>query len=752
MKAVRRVALTALCCLFGLVVRLPAMADPPYAGRPLIEVLREFQEGGVDLVFSSAVVRPDWIVEIEPSAGTPVETLAALLAPFELALRDGPAGALLVVPAPRSSFVTEIVVTPGRHTVARQEHGSRFRLTHETAITAPSASVDAGRVVQLLPGVTAPENSAAFQIRGSVARDASLILDGLELYDPYHLQAFQSPYSLIDGNSVDTIDLRSGGYTADLGDRHGGFVEISTLVPDEFGGEIEVGTLNSRATFRSPTASGRGALLVSARTWYTDAVFDHTDLGAGERSQPSYQDLYAKTSFAVSPRWVLSAHLLLGYDRLAFEEPGDEMVDAETRNANLWSRVLTAWTPAIRTATTVSVGRIDKVRDGISNLPGDLLQVSDDREVDFFGVRSVTHWGLGERDLLKFGTEYRGLHAAYRYSTQELGDPASLTRVSLRPRGSSFGVFAAHRRSFGSKWTTETGVRWDVQSYTDDNHLSPRFNAVWRPGPRSELRLAIGRFKQSQRIHELDVQDGGTAFSPAETSEQVELSYERVLASGVRLRVDAYHRSLSQLRPRFENLYEPIELFPETAPDRVSIVPDRARLRGLELLLRSPAGNRLFWWSGYTLARAEDREGGRWIPRAWDQTHAIKFLLGYRSGERWSVALSGTMRSGWPTTPVAGEIVILPGGMLDTSLIVGPRNSDRLPGYRRFDVKARRSFESSRGKLWLTLEVANLLDTKNLCCVDEFIFENGPPGPTRVARVFDPWIGIRPSFNLLWEF
>ena len=70
------------------------------------------------------------------------------------------------------------------------------------------------------------------------------------------------------------------------------------------------------------------------------------------------------------------------------------------------------------------------------------------------------------------------------------------------------------------------------------------------------------------------------------------------------------------------------------------------------------------------------------------------------------------------------------------------------PQERQIDLHWR-SFELRRGKLWLTAEIANLLDTKNNCCVDQFIFENAPPGPTRVARVFDAWIGIRPSFNLI---
>ena len=96
-----------------------------------------------------------------------------------------------------------------------------------------------------------------------------------------------------------------------------------------------------------------------------------------------------------------------------------------------------------------------------------------------------------------------------------------------------------------------------------------------------EGRLALGRFSQSQRIHELHVEDGEMEFGEAEAAEQSEMSFQYRFKRGPVLRFDAYYRELTHLRPRYENLYEPIELFPETTEDRVEILPDSARLRGL---------------------------------------------------------------------------------------------------------------------------------------------------------------------------
>ena len=155
----------------------------------------------------------------------------------------------------------------------------------------------------------------------------------------------------------------------------------------------------------------------------------------------------------------------------------------------------------------------------------------------------------------------------------------------------------------------------------------------------------------------------------------------------------------------------------------------------------------------YTLSSAEDVIDGDHIPRSWDQRHAGKFLIGHRWGEHWSLSLAGTVHTGWPTTPVTGEVVIDEDGEIEIEPVVGERNSEQLPTYARFDLKARRSFELPRGRLWLTLEVVNLTDRDNICCVDEFEFEllpDGTAGPPKT--LYDNWLGITPSFSVLWEF
>ena len=72
-----------------------------YAGRPLGDVLRELQAAGLNIVFSSEIVRPTMKVLTEPKAVVPRKVVDEVLRQHGLHLRSGPGGTLLVVRLPR---------------------------------------------------------------------------------------------------------------------------------------------------------------------------------------------------------------------------------------------------------------------------------------------------------------------------------------------------------------------------------------------------------------------------------------------------------------------------------------------------------------------------------------------------------------------------------------------------------------------------------------------------------------------------
>jgi hypothetical protein len=63
-----------------------------------------------------------------------------------------------------------------------------------------------------------------------------------------------------------------------------------------------------------------------------------------------------------------------------------------------------------------------------------------------------------------------------------------------------------------------------------------------------------------------------------------------------------------------------------------------------------------------------------------------------------------------------------------------------------------RETQLERGALRFVLEVLNVYDRQNVCCVDEFTFTPRPNGSVRVDRQEGFWLKRVPSFSIEWEF
>ncbi|HSC26540.1 MAG TPA: carboxypeptidase-like regulatory domain-containing protein, partial [Vicinamibacterales bacterium] len=92
------VAVIVCGCLESGLAQSPARTA--YVGRALAEVLGDLQREGLQIVFSSDLVKPDMRVMAEPTSSEVRARLREILKPHGLTTREGPKGAVLVVRAP----------------------------------------------------------------------------------------------------------------------------------------------------------------------------------------------------------------------------------------------------------------------------------------------------------------------------------------------------------------------------------------------------------------------------------------------------------------------------------------------------------------------------------------------------------------------------------------------------------------------------------------------------------------------------
>ena len=736
-------------------------ADAPYSGRPIVEIIDAFRAAGVPFAYSTSLVTDELTATLEPTSTEPAAIVRELLAPHGLTVTEE-SGVLLVVritarkplPDERAAVgqatadegLETIVVSGSRYRISRDISASRFTIDQRSIQNMPDVGEDPMRATQRLPGAAASGASARTHFRGGEQGEIGIMLNGQWLFDPYHIRDYQNIFSAIDARAIRGIEVYTGGFPVRYGDRMSGLVLMESLQLERQR-QTEIGISVFNTSLLSAGSVSDLSWLFSARRGNLDLVIDP------KFGSPSYADFFAELAYEFNEDTRLSLNALYADDRVRVVLETDpeelEQLLSTTRNAQFWLQLDSRWSPRLSSSTVLSATNYSNRRNGeLNDAEKIIADVSDNRGVQRIGLRQDWLWNVAERHLVQWGLQANYGEADYDYvATADYfglpalfeGQPATFNRVlAARPRGGSYAAYVADRWKLNDKTLLEWGLRWDDQTYTDlpsDSQLSPRVSLLRKLGDRTELRLSAGRYHQSQGVHELQIEDGIDNFWPAQRADHLIVAIQHRVGKHTSIRVEAFRKDVSQLRPRFENLFDPLGLIPELQPDRVRLSPQSAESTGVEVSLTASPG-KWNWWAQYTLSDAQDRIDGVSEARSWDQQHALQGGFGW-SDERWAFAAAASLHSGWPTTDLT---------LADGVAIPGPRNALQHGTFASLDLRLSRRWPLRKGSLLAFVEVSNATNRRNECCLDWDIDE----GELELSR--DYWMPLLPAIGILWEF
>ncbi|HEV7486446.1 MAG TPA: TonB-dependent receptor [Thermoanaerobaculia bacterium] len=790
----RKLVFMAVLCLIA------ATAAAELRGRSLAEALHILEGRGLRIIYSTDVVRPEMIVGIEPRSTEPRQLLDELLREHRLHATSGPHGSIVIVrdaekPAPRAAkakppqmpvTLESIVVTPSQFTIFTSEPENHQFLSRDEVRTVPHLGDDVYRAFDRLPGITGLDVSARFNIRGGQEDETQVLMDGAEIYDPFHVRDLFRAFSTIDAESIGAVDVLTGGFPLQYGGRLSGVIDISSLKPtSRRHTEIGIGILNERILTDGTFQDGRSEYLVSFRRGYLRELLKLID-PQNKTINPAYYDLRGRLETTLNDRAIVSGDVFVAGDTLKVNEPGG-LAHGSYSDRYSWVNLRNALSPKLFTQTVASTGRIATHRVGSYGAPFDEEEgaVDDDHAFEFVALRNDSSIDLSERNVFKAGFAVKKVRARYDYEGHAIirasffhvndGIQTIDRAASVRADGNDLAVYAADRIAVTPHMVVEAGARVDAQSYTPDGtHVAPRINVAYSLGAHAMLRASWGRFYQAQGINELQVEDGVTNFLPAERADHAVLGAEYDFGRGYSARAEGYDKRFTQLRPRFENIFDRVVIYPEMQPDRLRIDASSGRARGGELLFRK-VGTPISGWISYARASAHDVLDGvpgsagvspaGWagasqastaggtpalpvtVPRSWDQRDTATFNLDYRLGARWNFDVAGVYHSGWPTTPVNGVLV---SNVFHT--VVGAYNSDRLPAYRRVDLRASRNFTTTHGGVSFFVELFNALGIRNVSGVAGYTFNADSNRVITGHRNYEVVFGAVPSFGITYSF
>jgi hypothetical protein len=488
-------------------------ASPGYSGRRLTEVLHELGLQGLRLIYSSETVPESLRVLREPVGDTPGEVLAEVLAPHGLeANRVGenayaivraqappvtPAGPAPASPpvVPATARLEEIVVASSRYSLSADVPDPHTLLTQEEIEGLPRFAEDALKAVHRLPGAASNGLSGLANIRGGETNETLVVLDGLPLYDPFHLQLLLSPASLLDPRILSGLDVHAGGFTAEFGDRMSAVIEATSVRPEaDRYYELGLSLFHAQALAAQRFADGRGQWLAAVRRSNLDEVADFVESEIGEAS---YVDGFGRVDYEFSPQTRGRLHVLLSADSAEVINAAEtEFAEADYRNSYFWATLEHDFSDALAAGAILSYTEVSVDRTGEVDEAGRRIgAVDDEREYDVLGLKLDGRYST-PRWLHRFGLELRRLSAEYDYASAvrfepgypfpEAGERVTVRTLDPDPSGAHVAAYATGRVLATDRLAVELGLRWDDADLCGDRQrpaVEPA-NQPALPGPR----------------------------------------------------------------------------------------------------------------------------------------------------------------------------------------------------------------------------------------------------------------------------
>jgi hypothetical protein len=655
----------------------------------------------------------------------------------------------------------DMVVMPSRFGVTEGLALPVATMTHEDLEILPQLGEDLYRAIGRLPGLATADFTAKFWVRGAPYEQVLARLDGATLLEPFHMKDIDGALSIIDLETVARLNLTSGGFTAEYGDRLAGVLEMETEshLAAKPHTTLGVSLTGVRATSRGSFAGGKGDWLVSGRVGYPDIALRETNTNS--ELKPRYYDVFAKAEYQLAPGQLLAVHLLHSGDTLEDTASDGEKLKSSYTNDYIWARWRGEFGEKLKQETVLSYAWLGWHRHGTGRIDGFLpFELSDDRKLNLADLRQDWSVLLADRWLLRTGFEVQDGDADYEYHRLRSLSVLSNGEITIQPRvidrdpdphRLSTAAYVALRFQPVPRLTVEPGLRFD-RSYYDGagSGWSPRFNGAYDFG-RATLRLAWGRYRQEEGLQEIGVKDGESVLHPAEEAEQRVLGLETRLGARTNFRVELYQRITENPRPHGENPYNVGEPLGELMFDRVLLRPTHAEAQGVEFILESRARKTFDWSASYVLSRTEETIAGVVVPRDRDQRHAFYCDVAWHPNRQWQFTAAWQYHTGWPASGLVYSNATLSDGRVVIVTSPGPLYAERLPAYHRLDLRATRTFQLRHSTLRAFVDVFNAYGHDNVLSYSQSP-QRAPDGSIIAIRQADTLFPFLPSAGLIWDF
>ena len=603
--------------------------------------------------------------------------------------------------------------------------------------------------VLLIPGVqSVGEGSAGFNVRGGTADQNLILLNGAPIYNSSHFFGF---FSAVNSDIIKDVTLYKGGIPSRYGGRISSVLDIGTKDGNrkEFAGNAGISPITAHVMVEGPIIKDTLSYLLSARTTYSNWIFDLIRNPDLHKSRASFYDLNGKVTYDLNKNNKIEATSYVSHDAFRFR--------SDTIYGYNNSIFLLKWRHFFnsRFFSSLSLNNSFYKYDVSSReLNPDAFDLS--HKINSTGLKQDFNLFLGRHefnfglDLIKYsitpGSYFPNGDSSLvipRTLEKELAwegglyveDKLVLTgylSVNVGLRLSSFisvgpQSVLLYDPAFSKSRTTITDTLNFSRGQISSKYagLEPRISLNFRISNKNSFKINYNRTQQylhllsnSTSIAPTDTWKLSDYYLKPQTGDQIALGfYQMLFNNGYETSAEVYYKVIKNMAD-FKggtNL-----IMNETIEE--DIVNVQGKAYGLELVLKKNEG-RLHYSVGYTYARTfvksnskfseETINSGNWFPSNFDKPNDLVVTFNYLFSRRCSIAANYTWSTGRPITyPVSTY------QLYDDILVhYSDRNKYRIPDYSRLDLSLKVSGNLKLHKTthpnW-TFSVYNLLGRENV--------------------------------------
>lgn len=609
---------------------------------------------------------------------------------------------------------------PAYETVTRARRPSREpttrTLSRREAGSVPGSLGDPLRALQAFPGVARPGLTAGdLLVRGAAPWDTGVTVDGHYIPQLYHF--LQGP-AVLNPAFLERVEFHPGGWGVRNGRRQGGLVEVTTRAPDRTRPrlELEADVIDAGLLVSTPVTNGGAFAAALRRSILGDFIDDLT----GQTAVPIYYDLQARYDVPAGALGDFTLFFFGSDDQLVFPVPenvntltgpGGERLENETLLSRTIATLRKTWGATTLTVSSAFGYDHIEVATGADDLDYRILTLRLRAEAAFpvaaipgLTVRSGVDL---ERQFFDFRYELPAIDPFIGEFPTPRTDPYTVANVGrdVIALGGAWVELEAQRGIV----STTLGVRADRFAFPAGNtrdSVDPRAALIVQPIPALSFKLAAGLYHQAPLPRDLSGDFGNPELDLERTTQLV--AGVTLDLPWVRLEIDAFRNRLAD---GITGAGGVVERDGEYVWENLRN-GQAGTARGIEVLLRRTARNRISGWLSYTLSKSERTEpGGDPELYAYDQTHILHAVLALDLGGRWSLSGQWSYVTGNP-------LALVDSAIFDTDTDryrprYGEWGDSRMPAFHQLDVRLEKRLALWGGQARAYLEVLNAYNRQN---------------------------------------